>query len=625
MVIAVRSAADLAPRYDAIVVGSGYGGGVAASRLSRMGLQVAVIERGRLWKPGDFPVTEKARRKSTRLTGRVADRGDPAGLYSVSVGKGLTVFGASGLGGSSLINAGIALRPDLGFLRKKGWPTAVLDDGLFAEGMARAEAMLGVTPVPEPERFPKYRSLRRVADRGDPAGLYSVSVGKGLTVFGASGLGGSSLINAGIALRPDLGFLRKQGWPKAVLEDGLFAEGMRRAEAMLGVTPVPEPERFPKYRSLRRVADAAGRPVELRPMTIAHTAGPNAAGVEQPACAFCGDCWSGCNLGAKITTAVSYIADAVAHGASVFCESRAVSIAKTPNGWDVVVEDASKRGTPKRTTAPILVLAAGTMGTNELLLRASRDGLTLSKRLGQNFSANGDDLVFATELAEPAHAVATGYPNQAPRGAPAVGPHSMALVDLTDEDGPLFLHDGTMLTMMAALTPYKELIRGKFARALRIFRGGPYGDEMSRVQIFYIVSHDDASGRLYLQKDRVIVDWPAYSGSALRLRAENKVRKAVEKMGGVFHTNPFAMSAFGGNRIIAHPLGGAGMGETAETGVVSPDGRVFDPSLGMTGVHEGLYVLDAAAIPSSVGVSPLLTISALAERAMILAGERMGR
>ena len=105
----------------------------------------------------------------------------------------------------------------------------------------------------------------------------------------------------------------------------------------------------------------------------------------------------------------------------------------------------------------------------------------------------------------------------------------------------------------------------------------------------------------------------------------DKVRATVEKMGGVFHTNPFAMSAFGGNRIIAHPLGGAGMGETVETGVVSPDGRVFDPSLGTTGVHDGLYVLDAAAIPSSVGVSPLLTISALAERAILLVGGRMGR
>src|SRR6185295_1163972 len=94
---------------------------------------------------------------------------------------------------------------------------------------------------------------------------------------------------------------------------------------------------------------------------------------------------------------------------------------------------------------------------------------------------------------------------------------------------------------------------------------------------------------------------------------------------GVFNANPFAMRAFGGNRIIAHPLGGCAMGETAEEGVVAPDGRVFDPSKGPTGIHDGLYVCDGAAVPSAAGVSPLLTITALAERAMILLAEQLHR
>jgi len=99
----------------------------------------------------------------------------------------------------------------------------------------------------------------------------------------------------------------------------------------------------------------------------------------------------------------------------------------------------------------------------------------------------------------------------------------------------------------------------------------------------------------------------------------------IEGMGASFNANPFAMTAFGGNRIIAHPLGGCAMGETVETGVVAPDGRVFDPTKGPKGVHDGLYVCDGAAIPSAVGVSPLLTITALAERAMILAAEQLHR
>jgi cholesterol oxidase len=534
MVAVARTVSEAMAHYDAVVIGSGYGGGVAASRLARMGLRVAVLEQGRHWRPGDFPTTTKARRKATRLTGRAWKLGDPAGLYYLSVGKGLTVFGASGLGGGSLINAGVVLRPDLGRLRKSGWPEAVVSDGLLVEGLARAEAMLGVGPVPGPERFAKFA-------------------------------------------------------------------GMRRA------------------------GEACGRSVQLPSMTISHRPGLNAAGVMQYACRHCGDCWSGCNVGAKNTVGITYIADAVDHGAAVFCESRAQSISKTDRGWEIVVQDLSKVGASRRVAAPIVILAAGTLGTNELLLRAQQSGLELSARLGEQFSANGDDLVFADKLAEPVNAVATGFPSQAPRGSKPVGPHSMALIDLGDEHGPVWVHDGTMLTMMAALAPLDALMQLKFGEALRLLKQGIYGDEMSRSQIFYVVAHDDASGRLRLQNDHVVVDWPGYSDAPERVRAEQKVKAMIESMGGVFIRNPFSITAFGGNRIIAHPLGGCAMGETVEHGVVAPDGRVFDPAKGPTGVHEGLYVCDGAAVPSAIGVSPLLTITALAERAMMLAAEQLHR
>jgi cholesterol oxidase len=522
------------PVYDAVVIGSGYGGGVAASRLARMGLRLAVLEQGRIWRPGDFPITAKSRRKATRLTGRAPKLGDPAGLYYLSVGKGLTVFGASGLGGGSLINAGVVLRPDLARLRKAGWPDAVVDDGLLLKGLVRAEAMLGVAPVPRPERFAKFA-------------------------------------------------------------------GMRRA------------------------AEASGLSVRLASMTISHSPGPNIAGVMQYACRYCGDCWSGCNVGAKNTVGITYIADAVDHGVTVFCESRAQSISKTDSGWEILVQDLSKASATRRIEAPILVLAAGALGTTELLLRAQQRGLKLSAKLGEKFSANGDDFVFASNLDEPVNAVATGFPSRAPRESAPVGPHSMALIDLGDEHGPVWVHDGTMLTVMAALAPLRELLQLKVGEALRLLKQGIYGDQLSRSQILYVVAHDDASGRLRLQNDHVIVDWPSYSDAPERVRAEAKVKAMVESRGGVFNANPFSMTAFGGNRIIAHPLGGCAMGETVEQGVVAPDGRVFDPTKGPKGVHDGLYVCDGAAVPSSIGVSPLLTITALAERAMILAAEQLQR
>ncbi len=346
MVCATKTIGEAKPAYDALVIGSGYGGGVAASRLARMGLRLAVLEQGRHWRPGDFPTTGKARLKTLRLTGRAPKLGDPAGLYYLSVGKGLTVFGASGLGGGSLINAGVALRPDLGRLRKAGWPDAVVSDGLLGDGLARAEAMLGVAPVPCPERFAKFA-------------------------------------------------------------------GMRKA------------------------AEAAGRSLQLPPMTISHGPGPNVAGVMQYACRHCGDCWSGCNVGAKNT---------IGHHVHRRCgRSWRSGVLRKPGPVDLQDQERvgdrgagsveagrkpARRGADRRPGGwHIGDQRAAVCGRSEC-------GLALSAKLGKNFSANGDDLVFADKLDEPVNAIATGFPSQAPRGSAPVGPHSMALIDLGDEDGP---------------------------------------------------------------------------------------------------------------------------------------------------------------------------------------------
>src|SRR4030095_4918108 len=90
---------------------------------------------------------------------------------------------------------------------------------------------------------------------------------------------------------------------------------------------------------------------------------------------------------------------------------------------------------------------------------------------------------------------------------------------------------------------------------------------------------------------------------------------------GVLVNNPMGTELLGRRLITVHALGGCAMGESVATGVVDDACRVFDVN-GTT--HAGLYVCDGAVIPRPLGVNPLLTISAVAERALALVARDAG-
>src|SRR5262245_39443834 len=110
--------------FEAVVIGSGYGGAVAALRLAQAGYRVAVLERGEEMLPGEFP------NDLSRLPGHVrierADRagvtGSRSGLFDIRLHGKVTTLVGNALGGGSQINANVALRADPELLREERWP-----------------------------------------------------------------------------------------------------------------------------------------------------------------------------------------------------------------------------------------------------------------------------------------------------------------------------------------------------------------------------------------------------------------------------------------------------------------------------------------------------------------------
>ena len=94
-------------------------------------------------------------------------------------------------------------------------------------------------------------------------------------------------------------------------------------------------------------------------------------------------------------------------------------------------------------------------------------------------------------------------------------------------------------------------------------------------------------------------------------------------IGGTYVANPAWTQKLGKHLVTVHPLGGCRMAEDATGGVVNHKGQVFAGPAGR-GVHPGLYVCDGAVIPRSLGINPLMTICALAERSCALLIEDYG-
>jgi cholesterol oxidase len=152
---------------------------------------------------------------------------------------------------------------------------------------------------------------------------------------------------------------------------------------------------------------------------------------------------------------------------------------------------------------------------------------------------------------------------------------------------------------------------------------GAYEGALNNTLTYLVMSHDDGKGKLSLASDRIRVDWPGVGRQSIFKTVNDKLKEATKALGGTYVTNPSWSKAMNFDLVTVHPLGGCVMGDDAEKGVVNHAGQVYASETG-TDLHKGLYVTDGAIIPRSLGVNPLLTISALAERSCEIIAQDYG-
>ena len=159
---------DLDPHYDVVVVGSGYGGSIAACRLSRAGPRSPSSNAAGELHPGEYPSTIDAARRYMQVSAGDNQIGDARDLFWVHTGGNINVLSGCGLGGTSLINANVVPRADPRVFEDACWPRGLHNDQAGIEAAyARAEQRSRLRPTPRPScPWRKWRrSVRRPTAR----------------------------------------------------------------------------------------------------------------------------------------------------------------------------------------------------------------------------------------------------------------------------------------------------------------------------------------------------------------------------------------------------------------------------------------------------------------------------
>ena len=481
----------------------------------------------------------------------------------------------------------------------------------------------------EPSEYPRQPGDAWVFNANHPArhhGWLDMRFFPGMTVAQAAGVGGGSLTYSSVAVeaRPDV---FATGWPAEITYDELKPHYDTVAREMdLQVIPDGQlPRRFEIARDAARNLGHAARfakaplAVSFNPDWNYQLEDPfdhkhsrqftNAHGQRQGTCIHLGNCDIGCDVRAKNGLDVNYIPRAEQRGAEVR-PLHVVRSIEPVDGKYRVVFDRIEHGRLVRgdETAERVVLAAGSLGSTELLLRCrdqyrhiagpqqhARHGLERQRQLhldGRVSAGRARQAIDRTDHHQHAGLPDGGFRNQR----------------FVVED------DGFPNVLLGAIRAHMDgRVRTPFGRHLLAELEAHLRDDtpLRNLMLWLGAGADAADGRLSLSR-RWFMPWKRVMKLAWKVDASMPVLHAMEAM----HTSlteatagrPRAMPTWSllKSLLTLHPLGGCRMGTSAATGVVDHLGRVFG--------YPNLIVADGAIVPTPTVRNPSHTIAALAER-----------
>lgn len=457
-------------------------------------------------------------------------------------------------------------------------------------------------------------------------GFVEYRVFRNMDVIQGVGVGGGSLHYFNVNIRAPEAVIAR-GFPAPIRRD-VLDRYYDQVQARLESRPLQPPAGRslpPRTQAFLAAARATGR--EPRLLDIAVYTGEdrtNRGGVKQSACTYCGNCMLGCHTQGKNTLDITYIAEAERDfGLQVWPMHKVSHLSPRGEGdgyrvhYRVLDEATASAHETGVVEARQVVVAAGTLGTNEILLRSRDEARTLpnlSPRVGHGFSGNGDFL-FAGAMDLP-HMVDPAYaPSITAVADCSTSEHHIHIEDLGFPDQLLWFLEGALpprrnwlARLWRVASAYARRSLGVPAEESRVsdeIAAMLDGGRTARFLPYLGMGTDAADGRLWLRKGRLDLTWRHRKSLQMFKQMQTAMAQISHAAGGR-HVQSLLWRWPLRKLLTAHPLGGCNMGASPADSVVDHRGQVWN--------HPGLFVSDGACIPAALSVNPSLTIGAIAER-----------